>query len=160
MNRKLLSFVLLGCLALSMQAQVVAVDSTAIQRASDPNQVIGEAMKTTGTVSLAVGVPCLAAGLASLMYANFLPNPVDNCTTNPQAAIADKGLELISVEEYNNQVRDFSKKTHAAEVAGYILTPLGGALTIVGIPLYVKGNKMLQINVQYTSNGAGVALNF
>ncbi|MCQ2342991.1 MAG: hypothetical protein MJZ75_05845 [Paludibacteraceae bacterium] len=159
MNRKLLSLFLLGTLALSMNAQVVAVDSTATQRASDPNQVIGEAMKTTGTVSLAVGVPCLAAGLASLMYANFLPNPVANCTTSSQLA-TDKGLELISVEEYNNQVRDFSKKTHAAEVAGYILTPLGGALTIVGIPLYVKGNKMLQLDVQYTGNGAGVAVNF
>lgn len=156
--RKILSLLLLSGLALSMNAQVV--DTKNDPSASDPNQVIGEALKTTGTVSLAVGVPCLAAGIASLMYANFLPNPVANCTTSSHLATAGSGLELVTVEEYNNKVRVFTNKTHAAEIAGYILTPLGGALTIVGIPLYVKGNKILQMDVQYTGNGAGVAIKF
>lgn len=157
---KIFFTVVLSFIVLSLNAQVVAIDTVASRRASCPNQMIGEALKTTGTVSLAVGVPCLAAGVASLMYANFLPNPVANCTTSAQLATAGSGLKLITVEEYNNKVKDFTQKTHAAEMAGYILTPLGGALTIIGIPLYVKGNKMLQLNIQYTGNGAGVAVNF
>lgn len=127
--------------------------------AQNQTRHITEALKTTGTVSLAVGVPCLAAGMASLMYANFLPNPMDKYTTSK--IVAQEGNAIyVTTEEYNNKMANFSKQTHAAEVAGYILTPLGGALTIVGIPLYVKGEKMMQVDLQYTGNGAGVSFKF
>lgn len=116
-------------------------------------------MKTTGTASLAVGVPCLAAGMACLMYANFVPNPMANYTTNQTRANADNRLQYISLDEYRTKAEAFTASTHAAEVAGYILTPMGGALTVVGIPLYIKGNKMT-MSVNYTGNGAGIALNF
>lgn len=155
--KKFLSALLLVCLAASMHAQTVS--SSRSKRAANPNQVVGEAMKTTGTVSLAVGVPCLAAGMACLMYANFVPNPMANYTTNQTRANADNRLQYLSLDEYRTKAEAFTASTHAAEVAGYILTPMGGALTVVGIPLYIKGNK-LTMSVNYTGNGAGLALNF
>mgnify|MGYP004652768911 FL=1 len=155
--KKFLSALLLVSLAASMNAQTVS--SSRSKRAANPNQVVGEAMKTTGTVSLAVGVPCLAAGMACLMYANFVPNPMANYTTNQTRANADNRLQYISLDEYRTKAEAFTASTHAAEVAGYILTPMGGALTVVGIPLYIKGSKMT-ISVNYTGNGAGLALNF
>lgn len=155
--KKFLSALLLVCLAASMHAQTVS--SSRSKRAANPNQVVGEAMKTTGTVSLAVGVPCLAAGMACLMYANFVPNPMANYTTNQTRANADNRLQYISLDEYRTKAEAFTASTHAAEVAGYILTPMGGALTVVGIPLYIKGNK-LTMSVNYTGNGAGIAFNF
>lgn len=155
--KKFLSALLLVCLAASMHAQTVS--SSRSKRAANPNQVVGEAMKTTGTVSLAVGVPCLAAGMACLMYANFVPNPMANYTTNQTRANADNRLQYLSLDEYRSKAEAFTASTHAAEVAGYILMPMGGALTVVGIPLYIKGNK-LTMSVNYTGNGAGLALNF
>jgi hypothetical protein len=94
------------------------------------------------------------------MCANFLPNPMVGYTTSATKANANKDLQLISVEEYNTKLREYTDLTHALEMTGYILTPMGAALTIVGIPLYVHGKKMLQLDIQYTGNGAGVALNF
>lgn len=155
--KKFLSALLLVCLAASINAQTVS--SSRSKRAATPNQVVGEAMKTTGTVSLAVGVPCLAAGMACLMYANFVPNPMANYTTNQTRANADNRLQYLSLDEYRSKAEAFTASTHAAEVAGYILMPMGGALTVVGIPLYIKGNK-LTMSVNYTGNGAGLALNF
>ena len=155
--KKFLSALLLVSLAASINAQTVS--SSRSKRAANPNQVVGEAMKTTGTAPLAVGVPCLAAGMACLMYANFVPNPMANYTTNQTRANADNRLQYISLDEYRTKAEAFTASTHAAEVAGYILTPMGGALTVVGIPLYIKGNKMT-MSVNYTGNGAGIALNF
>lgn len=155
--RKTLIMLLLAALSASLSAQSVAPVN--FDRASNPNQVVGEALKTTGTVSLSVGVPCLAAGMACLMYANFVPNPMANYTTNQTRANADNRLQYISLDEYRTKAEAFTASTHAAEVAGYILTPMGGALTVVGIPLYIKGNK-LTMSVNYTGNGAGIAFNF
>ena len=155
--RKTLILLLLAGMAASISAQTVAPVNS--ERASNPNQVVGQALQTTGVVSLSVGVPCLAAGMACLMYANFVPNPMDGYTTNQSKADADRHLQYITMEEYKEKAQSFTASTHAAEVAGYILMPMGGALTVVGIPLYIKGNK-LTMNVNYTGNGAGLALNF
>lgn len=153
--RKILIMLLLAALSASLSAQSVAPVNS--DRASNPNQVVGEALKTTGTVSLSVGVPCLAAGMACLMYANFVPNPLAGYTTNP--ANTDSRLQYLSLDDYRSKAEAFTASTHAAEVAGYILMPMGGALTVVGIPLYIKGNK-LTMNVNYTGNGASIAFNF
>lgn len=155
--KRFFSALLLVGLAMSMNAQTVSSSNS--KRAANPNQVVGEALKTTGTVSLSVGVPCLAAGMACLMYANFVPNPMEGYTTNPTKANADSQLQYVSLEEYKAKAQSFTASTHAAEVAGYILMPMGGALTIVGIPLYVKGHKMT-LDINYTGNGAGIAVNF
>ena len=44
--------------------------------------------------------------------------------------------------------------------ASYYLFSIGASLTIVGIPLYVQGKKIMDINITYTGNGAGVAVSF
>ena len=44
--------------------------------------------------------------------------------------------------------------------AGYVLMPMGAALTIVGVPLHVHGKRIAELNFNYTGNGAGMALNF
>lgn len=155
--KRFFSAFLLACVTLSMNAQ--QVPSAPASRAADPNQVVGEALKKTGTVSLSIGVPCLAAGMACLMYANFVPNPLAGYTTNLDRATKDPSLKYLSLTEYEQQAKSFTAKTHAAEVAGYILMPMGGALTIVGVPMYVFGHKMT-LNVNYTGNGAGLSLNF
>lgn len=155
--KRFFSAFLLVCVTLSMNAQ--QAPSAPACRAADPNQVVGEALKTTGTVSLSVGVPCLAAGMACLMYANFAPNPMDGYTTSQSKAAADSHLQYISLDEYQSKAQKFTSRTHAAEVAGYILMPMGGALTVIGIPLYIRGNQ-LTVQVLYIGNGAGLALNF
>ena len=156
--KKIVLFLAVVCVAISTQAQYVA--PVQLDKASNPQQVIGEAMAKTGVVSLSTGVPCLAIGMASLMCANFIPNPMTQYTTSAIKADANKDLQLVSVEEYNSKVQEFSDLTHALELTGYVLTPLGAALTIVGIPLYVKGNKIMQMDVKYSGNAAGLTLNF
>lgn len=143
----------------STQAQVIkpATDSP---HASDPNVEIAKTLKTTGTVSLSVGVPCLAAGLACIMYANFMPDPTKGYTTDPNVASAYADRAYISTEEYLAKLNDYSNKKNAANTAGFLLAPIGGALTIIGIPLYIKGNKMLKLNINYTGNGVGATVNF
>jgi len=156
--RSLFSLLLILCCSISLNAQVVQSGAN-INRASDPNLQLAKALKTSGTVTLAVGVPCLAVGVASLLYANLLPNPVSGYTTSMAQAEA-QGRTYITTEEYNAKLRSFNSKTHVAEVAGYVMTPAGIALTITGIPLYIAGNKMLKVNLQVSGNGAGVAINF
>lgn len=87
----------------------------------------------------------------------FCTLPLAGYTTNP--ANTDSRLQYIPLDEYRAKAETFTASTHTAEVAGYILMPMGGALTVVGIPLYIKGNKMT-MNVNYTGNGAGIAFNF
>lgn len=155
--KKTLILLLLAGFSCSLFAQ--RVETSPSNRAGDPNQSISQSLETTGIVSMSVGVPCLAAGMVCLMYANFVPNPLAGCTTSLDRANADPSLKYLSLTEYEQQAKAFTAKTHAAEVAGYILTPMGGALTIVGVPMYVFGHKMT-LNVNYTGNGAGLALNF
>ncbi len=130
------------------------------QYAGNPNETVGKALKSTGALSMAIGVPCFVAGVACLMYANMKANPTDGYTTSRSKADADGSLEYISVDEWNNKMQKFTRSTHNAEVAGYILTPMGGALTVIGVPLYVKGKKMMQLDVNYTGNGAGISVEF
>ena len=130
-----------------------------LQYVDNQRKAIASALKMSGIVSLSIGVPCLAGGIASLMYANLVPNPMKLYTTNKNAD-ASAGLEYVSVEVYNEKVRDFTRSTHAAEVAGYILTPMGGALTVVGIPLFVKGKQILDMEITYSGTGAGLTINF
>ena len=96
-----------------------------------PNQIFGEALKTTGAVCLGIGVPCLAAGLATCIAGNVGLST----SSNPIACVQ-------------------------AGEASYYLLGTGAALTIVGIPLYVKGKKIMELNVNFTGNGAGLAMNF
>ena len=156
--KKILSFLLFLGLALNMNAQVV--DANPGNRAADPNQTIGKAFQTTGVVSMATGIPCLAAGIGCLLYANLMPDPTRGLTTSQAVANQYADRTYVTTEEYIAKLTDYYGKRDAASAAGYVLTPLGGALTIVGVPLYLQGKKILELNVNYTGNGAGVSVNF
>jgi len=43
--------------------------------------------------------------------------------------------------------------------SSYYLLPIGASLTIVGIPIYVEGKKIMDLNFGYTGNGLGVTMN-
>ena len=94
----------------------------------DPNYMIGKALKSTGSVALALGVPCLVTG-SILMAVGY-----------------EADLDMIT----KNQV----------VTASCILFPIGASLTIVGIPLYAHGKKIMTMNFNYTGNGVGLAMEF
>lgn len=102
------------------------------------NAVIGKAFKTTGIVSLSIGVPCLAAGIACCTAGHVRP-----VETNRY------GIPFVS---------DLTISTRCLE-ASYYLFGIGASLTIVGIPLYVQGKKIMEMNITYMGNGVGIALN-
>lgn len=156
--RKTLLMVLLLGMTISMNAQ--RVDNAASKRAADPNVMVGKAMQKTGVITMSIGAPCVAAGVASLLYANFLPNPTDGYTTSKELASQDLSLRYMSASEYVSKLQDYNGKVRAAETAGYLLVGSGAALTIVGIPLYCYGKQLCTLNVNYTGNGAGVSVKF
>ena len=99
----------------------------------NPNYALGKAMKVSGVTSLCVGVPCLSAGLAT-------------CIAGHVSYVSKYGTGLTT-------------KSQLLE-ASYYLLPIGASLTIVGIPLYVEGKKIMDLNVSYTGNGVGLTMNF
>ena len=125
---------------------------------ANPNLVIGKAMKSIGGVSMGVGVPCMVAG--AVMWAVGL-NGAYSSVGDYNNLITNAGdYSIKEIVEMSNQSMDKTKKNTTLMTAGICLTSVGGALTIVGIPLYVHGNKIMTMNVNYTGNGAGVALQF
>ena len=107
----------------------------------DPNYMIGKALKSTGGVAIGFGIPCTVAGAILLAVGKnaekSLYNP-DNVSLNLKDIKSSSDLQL----------------------AGCILLPLGASLTIVGIPLYAHGKKIMTMNFNYTGNGVGVAMQF
>lgn len=101
----------------------------------DPNFVLGNAFKQSGAVSLGIGVPCLAAGVALI-------------TAGHTMRVSKYGL-----------INDVSTKSQLLE-AGYILFPIGASLTIIGIPLHIHGKKIIDMNFNYTGNGIGISMEF
>ena len=156
--KKLISLLLALALALSLSAQKVQENSS--KWAGDPNVELGKAIKNTGVISISVGVPCVAAGLASLLYANLLSNPTNGYTTSQTLADKNPNLQYMSAEMYISKLEEYNGKVKAANNAGYIMIGAGSALTIVGIPLYCYGNHLLKLTVNYTGNGAGLSINF
>lgn len=96
----------------------------------DPDYAVGKALRTTGKTSLIIGIPSLIAGTALIAYGN---------TGRPSS------------------LSKLSTKANCA-TAGCVLMPFGAALTVVGIPLCVKGKQLMELKVNYTGNGAGLAL--
>ena len=103
------------------------------ERAANPNLVIGNALKKTGGVCMGIGIPSAIVGAI-----------------------------LVGVGNSGTDSKDVSKlKTKAnCAAAGYVLLPMGAALTIVGIPLNVHGKRIAEMNINYTGNGAGLSFNF
>ena len=119
-------------------------------RPSDPNYVIGRALKSTGSVALGLGIPCLLAGtiLTAVGHSGFTVDLDDGYLTDKEA--------LDKLEEIGNKATNRSNM----QIAGHILLPVGASLTIIGIPLQVHGRKLMDINLNYTGNGVGVAMEF
>ena len=103
------------------------------ERAANPNLVIGNALKKTGGVCMGIGIPSAIVGAI-----------------------------LVGVGNSGGDIKDAEKlKTKAnCAAAGYVLLPMGAALTIVGIPLNVHGKRIAEMNINYTGNGAGLSFNF
>lgn len=112
---------------------------------SNPNLVIGKALKSTGSTAIGVGVPCLVAG--ALMWHFGLKNTVEDITSDSKNLTVDKMMDNM-----------MSGSRLAS--AGICLAAIGGTLTVVGIPLHIHGKKIMTMNFNYTGNGAGVALQF
>ena len=156
--KNIISLLLAIGFAMNLSAQVVQTDS--ISRAANPNEEIGKALKNSGLISMSVGIPCVVAGVATLLYSEFMPNPTAGYTTSQTMASQYKDLQYMSASEYIAKLEDYNGKKRAASNAGYILTGAGASLTIIGVPLYCYGKHIMTLNVQYTGNGAGLALNF
>lgn len=101
--------------------------------ANNPNYALGKALKVSGATSLGIGIPCLAAGMATCIAGN-----------------------VMYVSKYGTGV---ATKSQLIETSYYLL-PIGASLTVVGVPLYVEGKKIMEVNVNYTGNGIGLSMNF
>ena len=136
---------LLLCVCASIHAQIVntSIDD---QRASNPNQIVAEALKGIGSVTLGVGVPCVLSGTSCIIAAYTIKNPLETNT------------KTMSSVELNKQVEAYNKKVSQLSLAGYILTPIGAALTIVGIPMVVYGNR-IELDI-YVTDELGLKVNF
>lgn len=108
-------------------------------RAADPNLEIGKALQTAGTTSLAIGVPTLVVGAILVGVGH-----------------SESGLYGKSADE----IAEIVKSRDRCRSAGYVLLPMGAALTIVGIPLYVRGKRVAEMSVNYLGTGVGMAFNF
>ena len=106
-----------------------------IERASNPNDVIARAFKGTGSVCIGVGLPTAIAGGVLL------------------------GIGLSTSGSTAQQIENAATKAKC-QMAGCVLLSSGAALTIVGIPLCIHGNRIAELNFNYTGNGMGVAMNF
>lgn len=114
----------------------------------DPNYMIGKALKSTGGVAIGVGVPCTVAGAILLA--------VGQSKLHNNNILDNKNVTIKDVVNYYDQQATIQN----LNLAGCILLPLGASLTIVGIPLYAHGKKIMTMNFNYTGNGVGVAMQF
>ena len=104
--------------------------------AANPNEVIGKAFQSTGTVCMSIGIPSLVTGAILL-------------------GVGNTKVEGTSEEDIK-KIESYSK----CAAAGYVLLPMGASLTIVGVPLFVHGKRIAELNFNYTGNGAGISMNF
>lgn len=108
------------------------------ERAANPNLVIGNALKKTGGVCMGIGIPSAIVG----------------------AILVGVGNSGVDTSGKADEVAAKAKTKANCAAAGYVLLPMGAALTIVGIPLNVHGKRIAEMNINYTGNGAGLSFNF
>lgn len=130
----------------------------------DPNYAVGKALKSAGKTSLIVGIPSLIAGTILIAYGRSGSN-VKIPEMPQQSDYRNTQAYLEALQKYSSDVanatqaanKDGLKKGNCT-TAGCVLMPFGAALTVVGIPLCVKGKQLMELKVNYTGNGAGLAL--
>ena len=104
--------------------------------AANPNEVIGRAFQSTGAICMSIGIPSLVTGAILL------------------------GVGNTKVEGTNEEDIKKNESDAKCAAAGYVLLPMGASLTIVGVPLFVHGKRIAELNFNYTGNGAGISMNF
>lgn len=124
-------------------------------RMGNPNYAIGKAMKVAGGVSLGVGVPAFALGTILVAVGQSDLNKLKKQTITINENTKLETIINTLVKRQNQEIEDRNMVT-----AGLVLMPFGGALTIVGIPLYVRGKNIMSLSLQVSENGAGVAVKF
>lgn len=130
----------------------------------DPNYAVGKALRATGKTSLIVGIPSLIAGTILIAYGRSGSN-VKIPEMPQQSDYRNTQAYLEALQKYSSDVanatqaanKDGLKKGNCT-TAGCVLMPFGAALTVVGIPLCVKGKQLMELKVNYTGTGAGLAL--
>lgn len=115
-----------------------------------PNYAIGKALKSTGGVAIGVGVPCLLAGTILTAVGGSATKVDLSNRYMSDKEIIDKMLEVGNKETSKSRML----------TAGCVLLPIGASLTIVGVPLYVHGKKIMTMNFNYTGDGVGVGVEF
>jgi len=141
------------------------------KRMGDPNYAVGKAMKCVGNTSLIIGVPTLAIGTILLSYGiskqkklkkEAMDTPIKpNESLYTSKSKYEEALEQYSQQlaKYNQYVED-SKVASNCAVAGEIMFPIGASMTLVAIPLCIKGKQLMNLNINYSGTGAGLSLNF
>ena len=120
------------------QAKLLKMQEQQTLAAADPNQVIARAFKSTGSVCLGIGIPSLITGAVLI-------------------AIGSSSFDTSGNPE---EVAKKAKAYANCAAAGYVLLPIGATLTIVGVPLHVHGRRIGELNVNYSQQGAGIAMRF
>lgn len=119
----------------------VDIDYDFIISSRDFGKEIGQSFKIAGITTLSIGIPNFAVGTILLGYGY-----------GKTEALANGKIKFYSVSEKKK------KRWQDCIMASYYLVPFGAAMTIVGIPLYIRGQKLMEFKVDYTSNGASIAL--
>jgi len=126
-------------------------------RMGDPNYAIGKALKSTGTTAMIVGVPSLFIGTILVSTGFGKVNKYNEMTKD---IASGKYVDTKKYSKLKNEVEQNAETLKNCQIAGCVLMPFGGALTLVGVPLYVHGKQILEFAVQVNDNGAGVAVKF
>ena len=119
----------------------VDIDYDLMISGRDFGKEIGQSFKTAGITTLSIGIPSLIVGTILLGYGQG----------------KTKALENGKIKPYSVSKKEMNKWSNCV-MASYYLVPFGAAMTIVGIPLYIRGQKLMEFKVDYTGNGAGLAL--
>lgn len=114
-------------------SQVMALKRHQEPAKYNPALVVGKNLKMSGQVSLGIGVPMLFTGIVLMGVGN---SNILNATPEQLLAI-----------------------TRCYTAAPYLFAT-GAALTVFGIPLYVSGVRILDMQLNLYGSGAGIALQF
>lgn len=98
------------------------------------HRVLANPYEVIGKAFKSTGNVCLGIGIPSIVTGGLL------------LCIGYSGVDLKSQEK--------------CVTAGYVFLSTGAALTIISVPLIVHSKRIAELNVNYTGNGAGLALNF